>query len=165
MSPEEVGLESGGTRTKLPGEEPTSSRRSALLPGPEALPRSLPYRHLDFADHPLIPRGDAPVHAMMEESKAWVSAAEQRASYLAAAQRWAQNAIDHASETQGEKRTPECDQACAVALSNLGSVLAMLGKNTEAREKFEQAVTLSKKLGFEDYAAAADARLQELPKA
>lgn len=118
-----------------------------------------------FADHPLIPRGDAPVHAMMEESKAWVSAAEQRASYLAAAQRWAQNAIDHASETQGEKRTPECDQACAVALSNLGSVLAMLGKNTEAREKFEQAVTLSKKLGFEDYAAAADARLQELPKA
>ncbi|KAH6845082.1 hypothetical protein B0I37DRAFT_175796 [Chaetomium sp. MPI-CAGE-AT-0009] len=118
-----------------------------------------------FAEHPLIPRGDAPVHAMMEESKTWVSAAEQRASYLAAAQRWAQNAIDHASETQGERRTPECDQACAVALSNLGSVLAMLGKNTEAREKFEQAVALSKKFGFEDYAAAADARLQSLPKA
>jgi hypothetical protein len=41
----------------------------------------------------------------------------------------------------------------------------MLGKNAEARQKFEQAVALSKKLGFEDYAAEADARLQSLPKA
>jgi hypothetical protein len=118
-----------------------------------------------FAEHPLIPPGDAPVHAMMAESKTWVSAAEQRASYLAAAQRWAQNAIDHAAEPQGEKRTPECDQACAVALSNMGSVLAMLGKNREAREKYEQAVALSRKFGFDDYAAEANARLQSLPSA
>ena len=118
-----------------------------------------------FAEHPLIPPGDAPVHAMMDDSKKWVTAAEQRASYLASAQRWAQNAMSHASEPQGEKRTPECDQACAVSLSNMGSVLAMLGKNAEARQKFEQAVALSKKLGFEDYAAEADARLQSLPKA
>jgi hypothetical protein len=118
-----------------------------------------------FAEHPLIPPGDAPVHAMMDDSKTWATAAEQRASYLASAQRWAQNAMSHASEPQGEKRTPECDQACAVALSNMGSVLAMLGKNAEARQKFEQAVALSKKLGFEDYAAEADARLQSLPKA
>ncbi|KAL2017634.1 hypothetical protein VTK56DRAFT_1902 [Thermocarpiscus australiensis] len=118
-----------------------------------------------FAEHPLIRPGDAPVHAMMQESKTWTTPEEQRAAYLAAAQRWAQNSIDHASEPQGEKRTPECDQACAVSLSNLGSIFAMLGKTTEAREKFEQAIALSKRLGFEDYAAQADARLQSLPKA
>ncbi|KAK4156252.1 hypothetical protein C8A00DRAFT_12790 [Chaetomidium leptoderma] len=118
-----------------------------------------------FAEHPLIPAGDAPVHAMMEDSKTWVTAAEQRASYLASAQRWAQNAISHASEPQDEKRTPECDQACAVSLSNLGSVLAMLGKTTEARVKYEQSIALSKKFGFDDYAAEAGARLQSLPKA
>ncbi|KAK4244920.1 hypothetical protein C7999DRAFT_43496 [Corynascus novoguineensis] len=118
-----------------------------------------------FAEHPLIPAGEAPVHAMMEESKTWVTAAEQRASYLAAAQRWAQNAIEHASQPKGEQRTPECDQACAVALSNLGSVLAMLGKNSEAHKKYEQAIALSKKFGFDDYAAEANARLQSLPKA
>lgn len=102
---------------------------------------------------------------MMEESKTWTTAAEQRASYLAAAQRWAQNAIEHASQPQGDRRTTECDQACAVALSNLGSVLAMLGKNREARAKYEQSIALSKKFGFDDYAAEAEARLRGLPEA
>jgi tetratricopeptide (TPR) repeat protein len=130
-------------------------------------PSSPPVNNIatSFAEHPLIPVGDAPVHAMMEESKSWASPAEQRASYLAAAQRWAQNAISHASEPQGDKRTPECDQACAVALSNLGSVLAMLGRTAEAREKYEQAVALSRKLGLEEYAAEASARLESLPRA
>lgn len=118
-----------------------------------------------FAEHPLIPPGDAPVHSMMEESKTWATPAEQRASYLEAAQRWAQNAIKHASEQQGEKRTAECDQACVASLSNLGSVLALLGKTAEAREKYEQAIALSKKFGLDDYAAQADARLQSLPTA
>lgn len=118
-----------------------------------------------FAEHPLIKPGDAPVHAMLEESKGWTTPAAQRTSYLDAAQRWAQNAINHASETQGEKRTPECDEACAVSLANLGSILTMLGKTAEARDKLEQAVALSKKLGFEDYAAEADTRLKSLPKA
>lgn len=118
-----------------------------------------------FAEHPLIPPGDAPVHAMMDESKTWTTAADQRASYLDAAERWAQNAISHASEPEGEKRTPECDQACAVSLSNLGSILAMMGKTSEARKKLEQAIALSKKFGFEDYAAQADAQLQTLQEA
>lgn len=118
-----------------------------------------------FAEHPLIAPGDAPVHSMMEESKSWVSPAEQRASYLAAAQRWAQNAITHASEPRGDARTPECDQACAVALSNLGSVLAMLGRNADARKKYEQAAALSRKFGLEDYAAEAETRLKSLPPA
>ncbi|KAK4104165.1 hypothetical protein N658DRAFT_419831 [Parathielavia hyrcaniae] len=117
-----------------------------------------------FAEHPLIPPGDAPVHAMMEESKAWTSPAEQQASYLAAAQRWAQNAVKHASEPRGDKRTPECDQACAVSLSNLGSVLAMLGRTAEARDKFEQSIALSNKFGLGEYAAEANARLQSLSK-
>ncbi|KAL2260074.1 hypothetical protein VTK26DRAFT_6038 [Humicola hyalothermophila] len=115
-----------------------------------------------FAEHPLIKPGEAPVHAMMEESKSWVTPAEQRAAYLEAAERWARNAIGHASEPRGDKRTPECDQACAAALSNLGSVLVMLGKTAEAREKFTQAVEMSKKIGLDEYAAQAEAGLQGL---
>ncbi|KAL2264854.1 hypothetical protein VTJ83DRAFT_7364 [Remersonia thermophila] len=119
-----------------------------------------------FAEHPLIPPGEAPVHALMpEEVKTWTTAAEQQATYLASAQRWARNALQHAKEPQGDRRTPECDQACAVALSNMGSVLAMLGKNNEAREKYQQAIELSKKLGLDDYAAEAAARLKSLPAA
>ncbi|KAL1837967.1 hypothetical protein VTJ49DRAFT_3175 [Mycothermus thermophilus] len=119
-----------------------------------------------FAEHPLIPPGDAPVHALMpEEVKTWTTAAEQQATYLASAQRWARNALQHAQEPKGDRRTPECDQACAVALSNMGSVLAMLGKNAEAREKYQQAIDLSKKLGLDEYAAEAGARLRSLPAA
>ena len=116
-----------------------------------------------FAEHPLIAPGDAPVHALMAESKTWASPAEQRASYLAAAQRWAENAISHAAEPRGDARTPECDRACAVALSNLGSVLAMLGKNEEARGKYEQALALSRKEGLEAEAAEVQVRLAGLP--
>lgn len=118
-----------------------------------------------FAEHPILPPGDAPAHGMMEESKTWATPAEQRTSYLEAAQRWAQNANNHASEPQGDQRTPECDQACAVSLSNLGSILSMMGRTTEAREKYEQAIALSKRLGFDDYAAEAGARLRSLPQA
>ncbi|KAK4122440.1 hypothetical protein N657DRAFT_647145 [Parathielavia appendiculata] len=153
MSPEEIGgsLEAEYVRADLDHSCPR------LTPPVNNIATS-------FAEHPLIPPGDAPVHSMMEESKSWSSPAEQRASYLAAAQRWAQNAISHASEPQGDKRTPECDQACAVSLSNLGSVLAMLGRTAEAREKFEKSIALSKKFGLEEYAAEANARLQSLPK-
>lgn len=86
-------------------------------------------------------------------------------SYLEAAHRWAQNANNHATEPQGEKRTAECDEACAVSLSNLGSILTMLGRTTEAREKYEQAIATSRRLGFDDYAAEAGARLQSLSQA
>ena len=118
-----------------------------------------------FAEHPLIKPGEAPVHAMMQESKSWVTPAEQRASYLAAAERWAQNAIGHASEPKGDRRTPECDQACAAALSNLGSILVMLGKTAEARERFAQAAKMSREVGLEEYAAQAEERMKGLEKA
>lgn len=119
-----------------------------------------------FADHPLIAPGDAPVHALMpDEVKTWTTAAEQRASYLASARRWARNALQHAQEPKGEQRTLECDQACVVALSNMGSVLALLGRNDEARQKYQKAVDLGKKLGLDDYAAEAAARLKSLPAA
>ncbi|GAB1313951.1 hypothetical protein MFIFM68171_04161 [Madurella fahalii] len=118
-----------------------------------------------FAEHPVLAPGDAPAHGMMEESKTWTTPAEQRMSYLEAAQRWAQNANNHASEPQGEKRTPECDRACAVSLSNLGSILAMLGRTNEAREKYEQAIAMSKRLGLDDYALEAGNRLRSLPRA
>lgn len=115
-----------------------------------------------FAEHPLIAPGDAPVDALLEDSKQWVTAAQQRASYLASAQRWAQNAITHASEPKGDKRTEECDGACAAALTNLGAVFALMGKVPEAREKYQQAAEMARKLGIEESVAQAEEGLKSL---
>ncbi|VBB75191.1 Putative protein of unknown function [Podospora comata] len=94
-----------------------------------------------FAEHPLLPPGDSPVDALMEQdaSKIFATAKQQRSAYLEAAERWAQNAIAQAKRTTGEERTEECDQACAAAVINYGSILALQGKTEEARKKFEQA--------------------------
>lgn len=113
-----------------------------------------------FAEHPLMRPGDAPVHSMMGEASTWTTPAEQRASYLEAAQRWAQNAFKHASEPLGNKRTPECDQACAAALTNLSEVLSMLGRKSEARSRLEQALKYSKEKGLEECAREAEERLR-----
>ncbi|KAK4191535.1 hypothetical protein QBC35DRAFT_470573 [Podospora australis] len=116
-----------------------------------------------FAEHPLLKPGDAPVDNLLEESKLWESAKQQRASYLESAERWAKNAIKHARDPKGDKRTPECDEACVAALTNLGSVLALQNKPIAAREKFERALTLSKELGLDEkYVTEASTALEKL---
>ncbi|KAK0745228.1 hypothetical protein B0T21DRAFT_345316 [Apiosordaria backusii] len=105
-----------------------------------------------FAEHPLLPPGDSPVDALMEQdaSKIFATAKQQRSAYLDAAERWAQNAIAQANRTKGEERTEECDQACAAAVINYGSILALQGKPEEARRKFEQAREMIRKMEVED---------------
>ncbi|KAI8181962.1 hypothetical protein KHU50_012371 [Colletotrichum sp. SAR 10_65] len=85
-----------------------------------------------------------------------------RAGLLEAAKNWARNAYSHAKDVKGDDRTEECDEACAVALTNMGDIAAMLGNKIDARKRFQQAIEMSKKIGFEPGVAQAEAGLQKL---
>ncbi|KAH7326133.1 hypothetical protein B0I35DRAFT_126555 [Stachybotrys elegans] len=71
-----------------------------------------------------------------------------RAECLEAAAAWARNAYAHGKDVKGEQRTPDCDEACAVALCNWGDVAAMQGKPELARGKYQKCIEMSEKLGF-----------------
>ncbi|KAL2273752.1 hypothetical protein FJTKL_04134 [Diaporthe vaccinii] len=92
------------------------------------------------------------------------SSAEQwtRKELLESGQRWAKNAYRHAKEPTGDKRTAECDEACAVALVNLGDIAAMGGDVREARRRYEQSIKVSEKNDFADGVAQAQAGLKRL---
>ncbi|KAH8671024.1 hypothetical protein BX600DRAFT_509734 [Xylariales sp. PMI_506] len=72
-----------------------------------------------------------------------------RASLLASARSWALQAHATGSKITGEDRTEECDEACAVALCNLGEIAAMSGDKEEARKRFQESLALSQRIGFE----------------
>ncbi|KAJ6783639.1 hypothetical protein PWT90_05801 [Aphanocladium album] len=88
-----------------------------------------------------------------------------RPECLEAAENWAKNAYMHGTDVKGDERTPECDEACAVALCNWADVAAMLGKTTVARKKYEQCIDMSKKLGFAGGARQAAEGLKKLNRA
>ncbi|KAK3370216.1 hypothetical protein B0H63DRAFT_310829 [Podospora didyma] len=115
-----------------------------------------------FAQHPILASGDAPVDAMTEPPNPSATPAERRASYLEAARRWASNANQHAAEPQGDKRTTECDSACAISLCNLADIASLTGDNAKARQLFEQAIAMCKKAGFEPGITQAEAGLRAL---
>ncbi|RYP93014.1 hypothetical protein DL770_000888 [Monosporascus sp. CRB-9-2] len=71
-----------------------------------------------------------------------------RSTLLASARQWALQAEATARKVEGEDRTEECDQACAVALSNLGDIAAMAGDFGEAKRRFKESLELSKKIGL-----------------
>lgn len=71
-----------------------------------------------------------------------------RKDCLEAAANWARNAYVHGRDVKGDDRTPECDEACAVALCNWGDVAAMQGKTDLARKKYNQSIEMSTKLDF-----------------
>ena len=87
---------------------------------------------------------------------------QTRAELLDSARRWAKNAYQHAKEPTGDKRTPECDEACVVALNNLGDIAAMTNKPEEARKRFEQSSKLGKKIGFQEGVKQAETGLRRL---
>ncbi|KAK3327815.1 hypothetical protein B0T19DRAFT_400633 [Cercophora scortea] len=117
-----------------------------------------------FAQHPVMGLGEAAVDSMMAPLSPSATPTERRASYLDAAQRWARNANQHAAEPQGEQRTPECDEACAVSLCNLADIASLSGNPVEARQRFEQAIALSKRVGYAPGVAQAEAGLRALSK-
>ena len=95
-------------------------------------------------------------------SKKLAAPGTHRVAYLDAARRWAANAQQHASEPQGDQRSPECDEACAVSLCSLGDIARLSGDLGEARRRFEQAVAMSKEVGFAAGVARAEDGLRSL---
>ncbi|KAI1502795.1 TPR domain-containing protein [Biscogniauxia marginata] len=71
-----------------------------------------------------------------------------RSTLLASSRSWASQALATAQKVTGEDRTDECDEACAVALCNLGDIAAMTGDIEEAKRRFKESLTLSKKIAF-----------------
>lgn len=105
-----------------------------------------------FAQHPIYSPTIADGDVMTPEGLKTVldsSMPNTRKDCLEAALNWARNAYQHGKDVKGAERTSECDQACAVALCNWGDVAALLGKAELAKKKFEQAIQMSQKLGFE----------------
>ncbi|KAI0425950.1 TPR domain-containing protein [Xylaria sp. FL1042] len=72
-----------------------------------------------------------------------------RATLLASARSWALQALGTAQKVTGESRTEECDEACAVAMCNLGDIAVMVGDIEEAKRRFGESLELSQKLSFE----------------
>ena len=118
-----------------------------------------------FAQHPVAPPYETLVGSVIEKrpSGALPSYEEARQAFLETAQRWALNANQHANEPQGDARTPECDEACAASLCNLGDIAALLGDLGEARKRFTQARAMSEKLAYPAGIKQADAGLGKLP--
>ncbi|KAI0406409.1 TPR domain-containing protein [Xylaria palmicola] len=75
--------------------------------------------------------------------------APTRAALLAGARSWALQALSTAQKVTGEERMEECDEACAVAMCNLGDIAAMTGDAEEAKRRFRESLELSQKLAFE----------------
>ncbi|KAI1332659.1 TPR domain-containing protein [Xylariaceae sp. FL0255] len=74
--------------------------------------------------------------------------APSRAMLLASARQWALQAQATAEKVTGEGRTEECDEACAVAMCNLGDIAAMADDMVTAKQKFKECLELSKKIEF-----------------
>ena len=120
---------------------------------------------VSFAQHPIRPASESPINTIQPAGSGTASTTPQtRADYLESARRWALNANGHATDTAGEARTPECDEACAVALCNLADIAAMMGDNEEAKRRFEEGLEFSKKVGFEPAVGQAQEGLKRLSK-
>jgi hypothetical protein len=120
-----------------------------------------------FAQHPTqAPFQTVATAALVEElpSPESATAADARRAYLETARRWATNANAHATQPQGEQRTPECDQACAVSLCNLGDIASLMGDADEARRMYERCIAMSRSLDFSAGVKQAEAGLKSLAK-
>ncbi|KAF7542942.1 hypothetical protein G7Z17_g11146 [Cylindrodendrum hubeiense] len=85
-----------------------------------------------------------------------------RKDCLEAALNWSENAYLHAKDVKGDDHTPECDEACVVALCNWGDVAAMMGNTELARKKYNQCIEMSKELDFPHAAKQARSGLANL---
>lgn len=85
-----------------------------------------------------------------------------RAAAIQQAHQWASKALAKAATIASADRDEECDMGCAVATHNLGEFFEMEGKIDEAQQKYNEAVSLSKKAGFPEGTANAKAGLQRL---
>jgi hypothetical protein len=73
-----------------------------------------------------------------------------RAQLVSNARAWAEKAIAVAAKITPPERTEECDVGCVVATHNLGEFAEMDGNIKEARRRFDEALGLAKKIGFQE---------------
>lgn len=87
-----------------------------------------------------------------------------RASLVSNARLWAQKAVDLAAKVPDSERNDECDEGCAAATHNLGEFAEMDGDIVEARRRYEEALGLSKSVGFKEGVQNSQAALKRLKK-
>ncbi|KAF2830381.1 hypothetical protein CC86DRAFT_452823 [Ophiobolus disseminans] len=85
-----------------------------------------------------------------------------RALLIEQARQWATKALAHAAAITPPERDQECDMGCAVATHNLGEFFEMEGKVAEARQRYEEAASLARAMGFAEGQVAARAGLKRL---
>lgn len=78
------------------------------------------------------------------------------------AKTWAQKALDVAAKIGPPERDEECDVGCAVATHNLGEFAEMLQNFTEARQRYQEAISIARAIGFEEGVENSSARLRKL---
>lgn len=119
-----------------------------------------------FAQHPVLPPSTEKLPEGGPETPDAAAIMKgmptTRPDLLEAAWNWARNAKTHAKEVEASQRTPECDEACAVALSNMADIAALRNNPKQARRLFEECIDLSKKIGFEQGVAQAQNGLRTL---
>ncbi len=91
-----------------------------------------------------------------------VSNSAPRTLAIDQARQWATRALAHAAQIKAPERNEECDMGCAVATHNLGEFFEMEGKIGEARQKYEEAASLAKKMSFSEGLTNARAGLKRL---
>ncbi|KAF2468457.1 uncharacterized protein BDR25DRAFT_265109 [Lindgomyces ingoldianus] len=85
-----------------------------------------------------------------------------RAALVDQARKWANQAIERAAAIAPPDRNEECDIGCAVATHNLGEFLEMEGMAKEAQQKYEEAASLAKAIGYAEGQVNAVAGLKRL---
>ena len=74
------------------------------------------------------------------------SAADQ----ILSARSWANKALALAASIGPPARTEECDRGCAVATTNLGDFADLEGDVEEAKRRWQEGLSLSKAIGFQE---------------
>ena len=101
-----------------------------------------------FAQHPIYSPGMAELTESIKQLTETAALPRTRNECLEAGMNWAENAYMHGKDVKGDERTPECGEACAVALCNWGDVAALLGKTDVAADKYRQCIEMSTKMEF-----------------
>jgi hypothetical protein len=117
-----------------------------------------------FAQHPPLPVLTTPLESGSNVTPDPSATPSTRREHIESALNWAFNAYTHAKDVGGEERTAECDEACAVALCNMGDILAMLAKPAEAQRRFEECIEMSKAIDFPDGVSRAQSGLERVKR-
>ncbi|MCJ1251617.1 hypothetical protein MMC30_008852 [Trapelia coarctata] len=73
-----------------------------------------------------------------------------RSALIANARSWAEKSLSIAAVIKPPERNEECDMGCAVATHNLGEFAEMDGNLADARKRYEEAIALSRAIGFSE---------------